>query len=83
MVAPGQVIQIKGSNFLKGSASGTLVAFDQGQPIPPGTIQNDFIRATAPTTLQAGTRTVRVICDVAFPSGSTRTGFTSNAVPFC
>lgn len=82
MVAPGQVLNIQGSNFLPAAASNALVAFDQGQPIGPATIQSNLIRVTPPNTLQAGTRTVRVLCNVTFPSGSTHPGFASNAFPF-
>lgn len=80
--APGQTLKIEGSNFLSGPPSATLVAFDQGQPIPVGTIQNDLIRVTPPSTLPAGQRTVRVLRNVVFPPNATRTGFPSAAFPF-
>ena len=79
---PGQTLKIDGSNFLAGSPSATLVAFDQGEPVPIGSIQNDLIRVTPPSKLPAGQRSVRVLCNVVFPSKATRPGFSSNAFPF-
>jgi hypothetical protein len=78
----GQTLEIAGSNFLAGGPVGTLVVFDQGDPVAPGTIQNDLIRVTPPSTLPAGQRSARLLCNVTFPSKATRPGFSSNAFPF-
>jgi Pvc16 N-terminal domain/IPT/TIG domain len=82
MVAPGQIITISGTNFLSGSASDTLVSFNEGPPIAAATVQGNLVHVAAPTTLSAGTCELRVMCNVTFPSGSTHPCFASNAVPF-
>lgn len=81
-VAPGQILKISGTNFLAGSPSSTQVSFDGGAQLAPATIQNDLIRITPPSTLTAGQHSVRVLCNVLFPSKVTRPGFSSNAFPF-
>jgi hypothetical protein len=81
-VAPGQTLKIAGANFLSGPPSATQVAFDQGAPVPCGTIQGDLIRVTPPGALPAGQRSLRVLSNVVFPPNATRPGFSSNAFPF-
>ncbi len=83
MVAGGQTMTINGSNFLGDTAAGTLVSFDSAAGIAAATVQGGCVRAVVPTTLTAGTHTVRVTRTVTFPS-STRphSGFSSNPVPF-
>ncbi len=83
MVAGGQTMTINGSNFLGDTAAGTLVSFDNAAGIVAATLQGVCVRVVVPTTLTAGTHTVRVTRTVTFPS-STRphSGFSSNPVPF-
>lgn len=82
MVAPGQLMTISGSHFLNGPASNTLISFDGGAPVAAATVQGNLVRVVAPNTLEAGTCNVRIMCNVTFPSGSTRPAFASNTVPF-
>lgn len=82
MAAAGQTIAISGSNFLNGAASNTLVSFNGGAPVAAATVQSNLVRVSAPSTLEAGTCAVRVMCDVTFPSGTTYPCFASNSVPF-
>lgn len=83
MAVPGAILTITGSNFLNGAPSNTLVSFNGAAPINPASVQGDCVRVFVPNTLQAGTCSVRVICNVVFPSSSTpHPCFSSNAFPF-
>ncbi len=83
MVTPGQTMTIQGSNFLNGPASNTQVSFDDGQPIAAVTVQGNLVRVVVPNTLEAGVCSVRVMCNVTFPSSATpHPCFTSSPVPF-
>lgn len=83
MVPAGQVLTITGSNFVGASPADTVVTFDTGASVPPGVIRGDFIQVTLPATLQAGTRMVRVVRNVVFPSSATpHRGFSSSPAPF-
>ena len=83
MVTPGQTMTIQGSNFLNGPASNTQVSFDDGQPIAAVTVQGNLVRVVVPNTLEAGVCSVRVMCNVTFPSSATpHPCFASSPVPF-
>jgi hypothetical protein len=79
----GTPLVITGSNFLGDSAAETLVVFDAGAPVSPDSVQGTSVRVTLPTTLPAGTRSVRVQRTIRFgiPTDPHR-GFTSGPVPF-
>lgn len=82
-VAPGEMLTISGSNFLGDVVSDTLVAFDQGDPVSPDTIQANLIRVKIPNTLQAGGRTLRVLRQVRFGvSTDPHKGFSSRLAAF-
>ena len=88
MIPAGQVLTINGSNFIGNSPADTVVSLDNGPNIPPTIVPPDvvganFIQVTLPATLQAGTRTLRVIRNVVFPSSATaHRGFSSSPAPF-
>jgi hypothetical protein len=82
-VAAGQMLTIKGQNFLNGPPSNTQVSFNEGAPIAPSTVQGNLVRVVVPSTLEAGVCDVRVMCSVTFPpSTAPHPGFSSNPVPF-
>jgi len=88
MIPAGQMLTITGSNFVGESPADTVISFDNGPSVPPTIVPPDVIRAnfiqvTLPATLQAGTRTVRVVRNVVFPPSTTQhRGFSSIAAPF-
>jgi hypothetical protein len=83
MVSPGGTITITGSNFLGDVAANTLVSFDNGPGVAAATVQSTCVRVTLPATLQAGTRSLRVVRAITFPATRTpHTGFSSSPVPF-
>jgi hypothetical protein len=83
MVAAGQTLTINGLNFVSGPTSNTLVSFDDGAPIAASTVQGNCVRVNVPSTLEAGTCNVRIMCNVTFPSSPTpHPCFASNPVPF-
>lgn len=83
IIAAGQVLTITGSNFLGDSPSATVVSFDGSPGIPPDTTQGNVIRITLPSTLQAGTRLVRVQRQLVYPLSPTpHAGFSSSPTPF-
>ena len=83
MVPAGQVLTITGSNFVGDSPADTVVTFDTGASVPPDVIRGNLIQVTLPATLQAGTRMVRVVRNVVFPSSAApHRGFSSSPAPF-
>jgi len=83
MVATGQILTINGSNFLNGAPSNTLVSFDGNTPVAAASVQGNCVRVAVPTTLEAGSCNVRVMCNVTFPySSAPYPCFASNAAPF-
>jgi hypothetical protein len=83
MAAAGQTLTLTGSNFLGDTAAGTQVSFDGGVGVAAATVQGSCVRVAVPSTLQAGTHTVRVLRSVTFPSSTAaHQGFSSNPVPF-
>ena len=60
------------------------MSFDEAAaPIAPSTVQGGLLRVTVPNTLEAGVCSVRVLCNVTFPSSATpHPGFASSPVPF-
>jgi len=83
MVVTGDTITLKGRNFLGDVAADTLVSFDGAAGVAPSTVQSTALRVVVPGTLQAGTRSLRVVRSITFPSSATpHTGFTSSPVPF-
>jgi hypothetical protein len=82
-LAPGEMLTIAGSNFIGDALSDTLVAFDQGSPVTPDTIQPNLIRVKIPSTLPAGGRTVRILRRVSFGvSTDPHKGFSSHLAAF-
>ncbi len=79
----GQTLTITGSNFLGDTAASTQVSLDKAAAIPALPVQGSCVRVAVPTTLFAGTHSVRILRTVTFPS-STRphSGFSSNPFPF-
>jgi hypothetical protein len=83
MAALGQTLTITGSNFLGDTAAGTTVSFDSAAAVPAATVQGSCVRVVVPSTLQAGTHSIRVLRSVTFPSSTVpHPGFSSNPVPF-
>ncbi len=83
MATSGQTQTLTGSNFLGDTAAGTQVSFDGGAGVAAATVQGSCVRVVVPSTLQAGTHTVRVLRSVTFPSSTVaHPGFSSNPVPF-
>lgn len=82
-VAPGSMLTVQGSNFVGDVSSQTLVSIDGAKGFSPATLQAKVLRVALPTTLQAGTRLLRVQRTVTFPTSSTpHAGFTSGPMPF-
>jgi hypothetical protein len=82
MASVGQLFTLTGANFLGQSLADTAVSID-GTTVPTALVQGGLIRLWLPTSLQAGTRLVRVQRMVTFPGETTpRRGFTSSPVPF-
>jgi len=83
MATVGQTITINGSNFLGDTAAGTTVSFDSAPGIAAATVQGSCVRVVVPSTLLAGTHSLRVMRSVTFYSSTTpHAGFASNPVPF-
>lgn len=83
MVGAGEVLTINGRNLVTDTASDTLVSFNGGTPIAAGSVQGAWVTVTAPNDLMAGVNTVRVLCNVTFPSSQTpHPCFASNPIPF-
>lgn len=83
MATAGQVLTITGANFLGDAPGDTLVSFDGGAPIAAGLVQGGVVKVTLPSSLQAGTRQVRVLRNVTFPlETGARPGFSSSPAPF-
>lgn len=82
-VAPGGMLTVQGSNFVGDASSQTLVSIDGAQGFAPATLQSKVLRVALPTTLQAGTRLLRVQRTVTFPTSSApHAGFSSSPMPF-
>jgi hypothetical protein len=83
MATVGQTITINGSNFLGDTAADTTVSFDSGAGVAALTVQGSCVRVAVPTTLFAGTHSLRVMRNVTFYSSTTpHAGFASNPIPF-
>jgi hypothetical protein len=83
MATSGATLTIQGSNFLGDVASDTLVSFDNAAGIAPATLQGNVLRVVLPATLQAGTRSVRVVRMLTYPlTPVPHPGFTSSPAPF-
>jgi hypothetical protein len=83
MVSVGDTMAIQGRNFLGDVAANTLVSFDGAPGIAPATVQSTAVRVVLPGTLQAGTRSVRVVRTITYPLTATpHPGFSSSPVPF-
>jgi hypothetical protein len=82
-VAAGGTLIVQGANFLGDTPNTTFVSFDNAPGILPATIQGKALRVVLPNTLQAGTRSLRVVRKVVFPTSPTpHSGFTSSPMPF-
>jgi Pvc16 N-terminal domain/IPT/TIG domain len=83
MAIVGDTLTITGANFLGPAMSDTVVSFDHAAPIAATLVQGTVVKVVLPSTLQAGTRTVRVQRTVTFPRETTNhQGFSSSPVPF-
>jgi hypothetical protein len=83
ILATGDMLTIIGSNFLGDLPADTSLVFDQGNPVPPDTLQGNTIRVEIPSTLQAGVRTVCIQRQISFGvSTDPHQGFSSSPVPF-
>lgn len=79
----GQVIRLNGSNFLGDLPADTTVSFDSGNGVSPNTLTGNSLTVTLPSTLLAGSRTLRVLRNVTFPGSATpHPGFSSSAAVF-
>ncbi|KAA6459805.1 DUF4255 domain-containing protein [Acidobacteria bacterium AB60] len=79
----GQVVTIRGNNFLGDTPPATQVSFDKGPPVAALSVQGSCVRVAVPSTLFAGTHSVRILRSVTFPSSSrAHSGFSSNPFPF-
>jgi Pvc16 N-terminal domain/IPT/TIG domain len=82
-IAAGGMLIVNGSNFLGDAAADTLVSIDNAPGIPPAAVQDKVVRVVLPSGLQAGTRMLRVLRTIIYPSSSTpHPGFSSSPVPF-
>jgi hypothetical protein len=83
MAVLGQTITINGSNFLGDTAAATTVSFDTAAGVAAASVQGSCVRVVVPSTLFAGTHSIRVMRSVTFPSSSVaHPGFASNPAPF-
>ena len=82
-ITAGGTLTIRGSNFLGDTPNSTLVSFDDATGISPVTVQGNALRVVLPGTLQAGTRSLRVLRTVTFPTSTQpHAGFSSSPTPF-
>jgi hypothetical protein len=83
MVTAGGLLTVTGRNFLGDSAADTLVSFDSAPGVAPSTLQGNCIRVVLPATLQAGTRSLRVVRNIVYPaSPAPHAGFASSPARF-
>jgi hypothetical protein len=83
VVRAGGVLTITGRDFLGDSPAQTLVSFDGAPGVAPSTVQGNCIRVVLPTNLQAGTRSVRIVRTIVYPSSpQPHVGFTSPPAQF-
>lgn len=83
MATVGQTITINGSNFLGDTAASTTVSFDMAAGVAAATVQGSCVRVVVPSTLFAGTHSIRVMRSVTFYSSPVaHPGFASNPAPF-
>lgn len=83
MIVSGGLLTIAGSNFVGDNPADTVVSFDSAPGIAPSTLQGNLMRVGLPSTLLAGTRTVRVQRQITFPlSTAPHPGFSSDPALF-
>jgi hypothetical protein len=83
MITAAGVLTITGRNFLGDTPADTLVSFDSAPGVAPSTIQGNCIRVVLPATLQAGTRSLRIVRSIVYPaSPAPHTGFASSPARF-
>ena len=83
MITAGGALTITGRNFLGDSPADTLVSFDSEPGIAPSTLQGNCIRVVLPATLEAGTRSLRVVRNIVYPaSPASHAGFASSPARF-
>ena len=81
--AAGDVLTINGRNFIGDSPLDTSVSFDGAAGVAPAVVQSEFLRVAVPNTLQAGTRTLRIVRTITYPLTPTpHAGFSSGPTPF-
>jgi hypothetical protein len=80
---PGDVLTITGRYFIGDLPADTMIAFDDGDPAPPDSVQGATLRVTIPSTLQTGIRTIRVVRNVRFGAVTDpHRGFSSSPTQF-
>jgi Pvc16 N-terminal domain/IPT/TIG domain len=83
MLAAGGTLTVLGSNLLGTSPGDTLVSFDSAPGVAPLTVQDNVLTVVVPNTLQAGTRSLRVLRTITYPlTNAPHTGFTSSPAQF-
>ncbi|WP_266168817.1 DUF4255 domain-containing protein [Dyella subtropica] len=81
-VTTGGTLTIQGRHFIGGNGD-TLVSFDGAPGIAPATLQGNCLRVVLPASLQAGTRSLRVLRTVVYStSAQPHAGFSSSPMPF-
>lgn len=82
-IAAGGTLTVQGRNFLGDTPNSTLVSFNGAAGILPVSLQGKVLRVVLPPNLQAGTRSLRVLRTVTYPTSSTpHPGFSSSPMPF-
>jgi hypothetical protein len=83
LVATGEQLLVTGHHFVGGTASDTMVTFDDGTSVAPDTVQDAAVRVTIPPALLAGMRGVQITRNVIFGSpGDPHPGIRSNLASF-
>lgn len=60
IVKAGDILTLRGHNFIGDTPASTGVSFDGGVPVPPLQLQGNALRVQVPNTLPAGVRTIAV-----------------------
>lgn len=82
-IAAGAMLTVQGRNFLGDAPGSTLVSFDGAPGIAPASVQDKALRVVLPTSLLAGTRSLRVQTTVTYATSTTpHPGFSSSPMPF-
>ncbi|MBK5124384.1 DUF4255 domain-containing protein [Burkholderia sp. R-69980] len=83
IVNAGDILTLRGRNFIGDTPANTGVSFDGGTPVPPAQLQGNALRVQVPNTLPAGVRTITVRQSIALGVPATpHVGSTSNLATF-